>query len=230
MTVSSVVPRVAGHDSSLGRFQRVGLVAVVVLGPLSVTVLRAVLPYHAADDSATIATTVADHSTVQSLVLWLTLTAALTLVPAVITVGLLAARHSRGLATWGMALAVAGFSLLFATTVVDFTALAGAESGIGRDATTRLLDALTTSLTQTVAVTGFVVGHILGLVLLGAALLRGRVIPAWAAWALILSQPLHVVFAVIVPANTLDAAAWALTTIAFATAATAIGRPVRSSR
>ena len=56
------------------------------------------------------------------------------------------------------------------------------------------------------------------------ALLRGRVIPAWAAWALIVSQPLHVVFAVVVPSNALDAAAWALTTIGFAAAAAAIGR------
>ena len=37
------------------------------------------------------------------------------------------------------------------------------------------------------------------MILLGVALLRGRAVPAWAAWALIVSQPLHVVFAVIVP-------------------------------
>ena len=70
----------------------------------------------------------------------------------------------------------------------------------------------------------FVVGHIIGVILLGVALLRGRVIPAWAAWALIVSQPLHVVFAVVIPSNGLDAAAWALTTVGFAAAANAVAR------
>jgi hypothetical protein len=70
----------------------------------------------------------------------------------------------------------------------------------------------------------FVLGHILGMILIGAALLRGRAIPPWAAWALIISQPLHLVFAVIVPVPALHAGSWILTTIGFAAAAAAIVR------
>ena len=54
--------------------------------------------------------------------------------------------------------------------------------------------------------------------------MRSRTIPAWAAWALIISQPLHIVFAVVVPSNALDALAWALTTIGFAMAAATMVR------
>ena len=211
-------------DPALAGVRRAGLAAVVVLGPLSITILRAIVPYHAADDSAAIAAKVAGHPNAETVVLWLTLVAMLTVVPAVIAVGLLAARHARRLGTWGMALAVAGFSLLFATTAIDFTALAGAQSEVGLDATTRILDEMNNSPTQIVASVVFVAGHVTGVILLGVALLRGRVIPAWAAWALIASQPLHVVFAVVVPSNALDTAAWALTTIGFAAAAAAIGR------
>jgi hypothetical protein len=224
MTDFSAPTKPAPRGLELGGGRRAGLTAVVVLGPLSITVLRGILPYNAADDSATIAVKVAAHPTAQAAVLWLTLTAMITLVPGVIAVGLLAARHSRLLGTWGMALAVAGFSLLWAVTAIDFTALAGAQSGIGRDATTRVLDELNTSPALTVAVNAFIVGHVVGMVLIGVALLRGRAIWAWAAWALIVSQPLHIVFAVVLPSNVLDAAAWALTTVGFAAAAAAITR------
>jgi hypothetical protein len=38
----------------------------------------------------------------------------------------------------------------------------------------------------------YVVGHLVAYVLLGAALLRGRVIPRWAAWSMIASSPLTI--------------------------------------
>jgi hypothetical protein len=224
MSVISAPSPPAARTSDPGPIQRAGLATVVVLGPLSITLLRAILPYHTADEAATIAAKVATHQTAQTLQLWLTFVAMVTLIPAVIMVGSLAARRARTLAAWGTALAVAGFSLLFATTAIDFAALAGAQSGLGVDATATLLDSLNNSPLQIVATLAFVVGHIVGVILLGVALLRGRVIPAWAAWALIVSQPLHVVFAVIVPSNPLDAGAWALTTVAFAMAAVTIGR------
>jgi hypothetical protein len=106
---------------------------------------------------------------------------------------------------------------------MDFTVLAGARSGVGPDATAKVIDNLNASAALVVATLLFVIGHIVGMILIGVALLRGRAITAWAAWALIVSQPLHLVFAVIVPSNALEAAAWALTTIGFAAAARTIG-------
>ena len=70
----------------------------------------------------------------------------------------------------------------------------------------------------------FVLGHVLGLVLLGIALWRGRVVPAWAGLLLAASQLLHIVFAVIVPVHALDGLAWGLTAVGFAAAAVALLR------
>jgi hypothetical protein len=44
------------------------------------------------------------------------------------------------------------------------------------------------------------------------------VIPRWAAAALIVSQPLHVVVAVVVPNHAVDGLAWVLTAVGFAAA------------
>ena len=52
----------------------------------------------------------------------------------------------------------------------------------------------------------FVVGHVLGTILLGVGMLRWRVVPVWAAVATIVAQPIHFVAAVIVSSQTLDLA------------------------
>jgi hypothetical protein len=70
----------------------------------------------------------------------------------------------------------------------------------------------------------FVIGHILGLVLIGIALWRGHVLPSWAALMIAASQILHFIFAVIVPVHALDGLAWGLTAVGFAVAALALVR------
>ncbi len=71
----------------------------------------------------------------------------------------------------------------------------------------------------------WVIGHILGTVLLSVALWRARVIPGWAALVLAVSQPMHVVAAVSVPSRALDVVAgWSLTTLRYLVAAIAIAR------
>ncbi|MGH3983449.1 MAG: hypothetical protein ACRDST_12380 [Pseudonocardiaceae bacterium] len=74
-----------------------------------------------------------------------------------------------------------------------------------------------THLTAGIAIGLFVLGHIVRTVLLGIAL--WRMVPRWATLALIVSQPLHLVFAVVVPNGLLDAAAWSLTAVGFAATA-----------
>ena len=79
-----------------------------------------------------------------------------------------------------------------------------------------------------VAAIVFVAGHILGGILLGIALWRA--IPRWAALALVVSQPLHLFFAVVVPNHWADAAAWSLTGIGFAAAAFATLRAATATQ
>jgi hypothetical protein len=65
----------------------------------------------------------------------------------------------------------------------------------------------------------FVLGHIVGLVLISIALWRGRRVPAWAALLLGVSQLLHFVFAIAIPVDALDGCAWGLAAVGFAAAA-----------
>lgn len=216
--------------SSSWTLPRLGTAAVVLLGPMSIALLRGILPYASSDGAAEVVAKISAHQSAQAATLWLTLVAMVTLVPGVIVVGLAAIRASRTIGLWAMALSVTGYSLLWATTTMDFAVLAGIRSGIGPDATTRMLDQLTGDPTQIVAITGFVAGHIAGTILLGTALLRGRAVPSWAAWALIISAPLHLVTAVIIPSAPLSSAAWFLTTIGFAAALAASPAPAPASR
>ncbi len=61
----------------------------------------------------------------------------------------------------------------------------------------------------------FLVGHVVGTVLLGLALLRSDRIPAWAAWVLVVAQPLHFVATVVLGSPTLDLIAWSATALAW---------------
>jgi len=113
-----------------------------------------------------------------------------------------------------------GFSSLFASVAIgDYLAQAAPTAGTPTSTTAALLDAVNVLPATATASIVFVIGHILGGILLGIAL--WRVIPAWAAVALAFSQPLHFVFAVFVPNHLLDGVAWALTAVGFAAAAIA---------
>jgi hypothetical protein len=61
----------------------------------------------------------------------------------------------------------------------------------------------------------FVVGHVVGTVLLGCALLRVAVVPRAAAWAVLVSQPVHFVAAVILGSHLLDLVGWGLNAVGF---------------
>jgi hypothetical protein len=73
----------------------------------------------------------------------------------------------------------------------------------------------------------FVIGHILGTVLLGLALVRSRAVPVVVGALLVVSQPLHLVAYVIVQSWALDAAAYGLTALGLGAAGIAYYRQAR---
>lgn len=217
----------APPTSDRGRRLRLTALAVIApIGPLAIAGIRAVLPCQTTDDNTGIAAGIAANSSAESAVLWLGLIASLTLVVGLVVVSVVAVRGAPVLGTIGAVLAVAGYSSLFIGVLPpDAAALAAVQAGVDSTTTGRILDEMTAHPSAAVALVLFVAGHILGTVLLGIALWKGRMVPVWAALALIVSQPLHLVFAVVVPNGLLDAAAWTLTAIGFAAAAMALVRP-----
>ena len=216
------------HAASRPRsgLDRRALAILMPVGPLAIAIVRGILPYYTTDSNTVMAAKIAAHQDTEMAVIWLTFAALLTLVPGVITLGMLARRHSPWLGTAGLVLASAAFMSLFWSTVAgsDNVALGAARTGMRPAATGTLLTSIGKIPPIGLAVNIFVLGHIVGLLLLAVALWRGRVVPAWAALLLGGSQIGHFVFAVIIPVHALDGLAWGLTAVSFAAAAVAFVR------
>ncbi|MGH3734110.1 MAG: hypothetical protein ACRDT6_00520 [Micromonosporaceae bacterium] len=195
---------------------------VLPIGPAAVAVLRFVLPYTAVDDPAAMTRSVVAHPEVESLVLWLGLAAVLALVPGVLWVGRLTRRRAPVLTAVALLLLVPGYVALAVMLSADELLWTGAAAGVDPATLTRMAE--TGHPTVDVAAGLFVLGHVVGTVLLGVAMWRSATVPRWAAVATMVSQPLHFVAAVILVSPALDLAAWGLNLVGFAAASLAILR------
>lgn len=203
---------------------RVLAVAVAAVGPLSAAAIRLMLPSDTTDDSAVAVAKTLTHPELQTVVLWLDYLALLTLPLAVLLVATRAVRAAPVLGGIGAVVAWLGFATLPWTAALDPVPLAARDAGIAADTSARLLDALSVVGPGALEGTVFVVGHVLGTVLLGLALWRA--VPRWVAVVIAVSQPLHFLAAVVLTSHVLDAVAWALTAVGFAVAV-AVARPAR---
>lgn len=71
----------------------------------------------------------------------------------------------------------------------------------------------------------FVIGHLIGMVLVAIAVVRARVVAWWVGALIAVAQPIHVVSAVIVPNRALDVVlGWGATTVGYAIVAFAVLR------
>lgn len=195
---------------------------ILPIGPLAVAGLRYVLPYFSATTPQETAASVIAAEGRQSVVLWLGLIAAFTLLPGVLAVGHLTRRGAPKLTAAAMLLVVPGYLALTYMIGTDLVFWTGARAGL--DASTLAELAGTVHPTSDIALGVFVLGHVIGTVLLGLAMLRSRTVPVWAAIVTAVSQPAHFVAFVILGSPALDCAAWTANGIAFAVAAVAIVR------
>jgi hypothetical protein len=199
------------------------LVAAALLlpvGPAAVAVLRLVLPYYTADGNAATLAAVAAHPARQSAVIWLTYVAVLTLVPGLFAVARVCRDAAPRLTAWGLVLSVPGYLSLGLLAGYDQLLYAVATSRVDASVGLAVLDAAHPSIDVAIGV--FVLGHVIGTVLLGMALLRSGCIPAWAAWAIAVSQPLHFVATVVLGSPQVDFVAWSLTAVGMAVVASAL--------
>lgn len=203
--------------------RRVGAALLLPLGPLAVAALRAALPNFSAADSAQTISQTAAHLGRQDAVLWFEVVALLSLIPSVLAAARLAQRRAPVLSLLAVGLLVPAFAALpfFAG---DTTVRMLADGTVDPRTAATLLDHL--NALGPVGVTGilFIAGHVVGMVLLGAALWRARAVPVWAGVAVLISQPLHFVAFVIVGNQVMDACAWGLTALGLAVAAARVLR------
>ncbi|MEO7449119.1 MAG: hypothetical protein ABI336_12675 [Humibacillus sp.] len=188
------------------------------IGPFCIAALRYLLPYYTADTNIAIVQAVIDHPGRESAVLWLGLVGVLTLVPGLIAAA--AILPPSRVKAWAMGLAVPGYLCLWVLLAQDSLLWSGTHSSVDPAQVALLLDSVHPSMTVGLGV--FVVGHVLGTVLFGIALLRSGRVPAWAAWAVTVSQPLHFVATVVAGSPTLDLIGWSLTGVGLAVVARAL--------
>ncbi len=224
MTTTDAARRQAGLKPTpdLRRASRLIAALVIPLGPIAVAVLRYVLPYATTDEPGAMVKKVIEHPGTQSAVVWLAFVAVLTLVPAVFALARLTRRGAPRLTAAAVLLAVPGFLSLGWLAGSDQLLWAGAQANVGPAPLTSMVSAVHT--TSDVAAVVFVLGHVVGTVLIGVAMWVSRSVPRWAAVVTMVSQPLHFVAAVILASPTLDLAAWGMTAAGFTAGAVAIWR------
>jgi hypothetical protein len=220
--MTAVAERTSGTRADLRTRSRLLAAVLLPIGPAAVAVLRFILPYTTADSSAAAVRLVAAHQSAQSAVVWLGFLAVLALVPGVIYAGRIVAREAPRLAAAATILLVTGYLSLAWLTVGDAYLLYGVRHHLSQDVLTGMYDGVHPA--ASVATALFVLGHVLGTILLGVGMLRGRVVPTWAAVATIIAQPVHFVAAVIVGSHALDLVGWGLNAVGFAALSVAVLR------
>lgn len=215
----SVVP--ATH-SDLRRPTRLLAAVLLPIGPAAVAALRFLLPCATTGEPDEIVAAVHADPGGQSVVVWLGLVAILTLVPAAIWVGRLTRRAAPRLTAAALMLLVPGYLALGLLVAGDVVLWSGAVEGVDVATMTRLTEAMHPA--TAVAAGVFVLGHVVGTVLLGIAMWGSHAVPRWAALLVVVSQPLHFVAAVVLSSPSLDLIAWGMQAVGFAVAALAIVR------
>jgi hypothetical protein len=204
----------ARSERDLRPFWRISLAIALPLGPLLVTVARAILPYWTNDDAETIVAKSAAGLETMNVLIWVGALLTPFMIISMLTLGYVARRGAPVLATVGTLLSFFAYALWGATSTGDYTMSVLLRAGYSPAEVVTIMGHL--EATTLSFVTGFfwVLGHILGLVILAIALHRARVLPLWAAIVMALSQPIHLVSAVILPSRWLDVfGGWGMTTL-----------------
>ena len=138
----------------------------------------------------------------------------LCVVPAFLAAARVARRRRPVLTTVALAVNLAAYLGAFAMGAIDNLYLIGASLPDGqRDVAAIVIEKMWSSGIPGFSTTLFVLGHILGAILMGLAL-RGS-IPTIGWLAMLLTTPVHVLAFVVLQMPALDMAAWLLMTLAF---------------
>lgn len=194
--------------------------ALLPIGPAAIAVLRLVLPYYTAGDTAATLDAVEAHTGRQSAVIWLSYLGILTLVPGLFAAARVCRDTAPRMTAWALGLTVPGYLSLGIFVGYDQLLWSLAEADLSASDALAVAEAVHPAVDVSVGV--FVLGHVIGTVLLGLAMLRSGRVPAWAAWAIAVSQPLHFVATVILGSPEVDFIAWSMTAVGMAMVARAM--------
>ncbi|MET7734780.1 hypothetical protein ABZT02_25905 [Streptomyces sp. NPDC005402] len=190
-TTPARTPTATAENATPGTARLLAAIAAG-LGPLMFAAAGLVAPYDTDASSKEIARDIAAHQGAMELSAWLWTVGTVLFLPGLVGVALLAVSRSARLGLWGAVLFGTGLTAINATPNLDIVALGAFGNGVSQDSLVRVADGVDELAVVNGPILYFVAAHVVGAILLGVALLKGRVVPAWAAWLLILSMPLNV--------------------------------------
>jgi hypothetical protein len=175
-------------------FWRVALAVIAPLPLLGMGLSYAISPYGGDDPFAATVDAMRDHHTAALAALLLGLPFLLFLIPATAALAWVTRRRTPLLTTIGVCLTVPGFLAAFPLLPADnaYQWVAADDPSLNVDAIAKLDDALWAQPISGVAIIGFLLGITIGLPILGIALWRSRVAPAWMAACLIAGTATHI--------------------------------------
>ena len=190
----------------------------VAAAPIAVyvAVFRYFIPYQDDDSPRLVFDTLVASPTYQSLVIWLGAFVVLTGFAGVLAVAWHTRRRTPVLTTIAMTLAVPGYLALTAGGPYGevLTHAVATVPGLDREAAFQIGYGMESAPQSVLLITIFVLGHLVGTTLLGIALARARVAPAWLAVGLAVSQPIHLA-SVMTGVRPVDLVGWGLTAVGF---------------
>jgi hypothetical protein len=206
------------------RSRRRWLAAILMpIGPLSVALLRFLLPYNTTDSAAVTVAKVAAHPGREKVVLWLTVVALLTLVPGAFAAVKLASRRAPVLAAVAACLLIPGYLALSGVALIDNVAITTASHQVNETTVATVANLVNKLPTTSLLSAIFVAGHLSGSVVLAVALRKARVIALGGAVVLGVSQLVH--FAAAISGNhPLDLIGWSMTAVGMGFGAIALTR------
>ena len=203
------------------RFQRI-VAAVVLLVPATTVAIGRLFLTDDSDTRGALDLIAADPGRQFTFAL-LGFIAMLTVVPAFLAAARLARRRRPVLTMIALGVNLVAYLGGWALPALDNMYIAGSKLPVEyRDGAAALIDAMWSERLAGISTLLFVIGHILGAILMGLAL-RGS-IPTVGWLAMILSQPGHVFAFVVFPSPVMDALAWGLMALAFAICAVTVLR------
>jgi hypothetical protein len=196
------------------RFWRILIAVTLPIGPLGVTVARAVMPYWTSDDSATIVEKLLANPDTVVAMQWIGLVMMAPLLGATLSLGYVSRRGAPMLATVGSLMSFAVYAVWGVTGNIELSVYAMGDAGVDPATILQVVEVQEGTAVALLAGFGWVVGHIVGMILLGLAVWKAKVVPMWVGMGLAVSQPIHLVSAIILPSRLLDVTlGWGLTTV-----------------
>jgi len=193
--------------ADLRTFDRLVAAVLMPLGPAAAAVTRYVIPGEPVGES------VAANPDAERLVLAMGVVITFTMVPGALAALRLMRRRGPRLVLWTGAFLVPGYLAMLAGSGMDLATMAAYDTGFSPAEIDRLNAGVWALPTLMIFGGVFVIGHIVGTVLLGATMIATRTTSIAVGIAMAISQPLHFVALVFFASRELDLIAWGTTAV-----------------